>query len=188
MIAAEKVGVVLLAAGLSRRFGTDDKLAQPYRGRPLIAHAAGMLAQVPFGAHVAVVHGEAAGLLPACFAHVHNPDPAGGLSGSVRLGVAAVAARGLPACLIALADMPHITLAHIAALLRAFPAGDPMAILGTARGVEAMVPALFGSGRYGELLALSGDRGARELLRGAPAMACDPAILADFDRPEDFGR
>ncbi len=186
MIAAEKVGVVLLAAGLSRRFGTDDKLAQAWRGRPLIAHAAELLAGMAFGAHVAVVHGPAAALLPAAFEQVRNPDPGAGLAGSLRLGVSAVAHADLDACLVVLADMPLMTREHIAALLAVFPADEPLAVLGTARGGSVMVPALFARGRFGELLALSGDRGARDLLFEAPAIACDPAILADMDRPGDF--
>lgn len=188
MIAAERVGLVLLAAGRSRRFGAADKLTAPWRGRPLIRHAAEVLAGIGFGAHVAVVHGPAAALLPGRFAAIRNPDPDTGLSGSLRLGVAEVARLGLPACMVALADMPSMTSGHLAALLGAFPADDARAMLGTGAAGRVMVPALFASARYGELLALGGDAGARDLLAGAPAIRCDPAILADFDRPEDFAR
>ena len=35
-----RLGVALLAAGASRRFGEADKLAAEFRGRPLAEHAA----------------------------------------------------------------------------------------------------------------------------------------------------
>lgn len=187
MIEASTVGIILLAAGLSTRFGEADKLLHPFSGVPLIDHAAAMAAGIGFGAHVAVVHGKAAERLPGCFEKVYNPRPEAGLSGSLGLGTAPLARRaGIEACMVVLADMPLVSRDHLLALLDAFPAGDPQAILGTGDAGRARVPAMFGKGRFAELMALSGDRGAQTMLRGAPAIACDPALLADFDEDADF--
>jgi molybdenum cofactor cytidylyltransferase len=187
LIEASKVGIILLAAGLSTRFGDADKLLHPYRGMPLIDHAAGTAAGIGFGAHVAVVHGMSAERLPGCFDKVFNPRPEAGLSGSLGLGAASLAARdGIEACMVVLADMPLVGPDHLLALLGAFPADDPMAVLGTDMAGRTMVPAMFGKDRFTGLMALAGDRGAQSLLRGASAIACDPALLADYDEEADF--
>ncbi len=181
------VAVILLAAGQSRRFGHCDKLVQPYRCEPLVAHAARTLATIPFAAHIAVADGEVASLLPDAFRAVANPDPGRGLSSSIGVGLAALD-RMLPtACMIALADMPLVPKDHFEALMHAFEADDPQAMVATCSpGGKPIVPALFGQVQFGALRGLTGDRGARALLANAPTVTCDPALLADFDRPSDF--
>ncbi|WFL77776.1 nucleotidyltransferase family protein [Altererythrobacter arenosus] len=181
------VGLVLLAAGRSRRFGPQDKLAQDWRGKPLARHAADTLAALPFAAHIAVVGEDSRLQLPEQFETVTNPDPALGLSHSIALGVEALLPRHLDACLIALADMPLVPEAHFLALLDGVARSDGD-IVATANGDRAQVPAVFGKEHFAALIALTGDQGARELLRTARTIPCDAELLADFDRPEDFAR
>jgi len=187
VIAVDRVAVLLLAAGRSSRFGADDKLAQPLQGRPLAWHAAATLAGLPFAAHVAVAGNQAASLLPPRFEIVVNERPERGLSHSISLGIAAVEPRDVNACLVALADMPFVPARHFTALLREFHENSE-AVIATGAGERSQVPAVFGRRYFGALPGLEGDEGARELLRDAPSIACDPALLADFDRPADFAR
>lgn len=57
---------VLLAAGTSRRFGSDDKLLAPWQGKPLVAAAATALVQAGCDKFAAVVSSEiVAAVLPS---------------------------------------------------------------------------------------------------------------------------
>ena len=96
-----------------------------------------------------------------------------------------MAGHDVEACLIALADMPLVPPAHFKALAEAANAG-PASLVATNLAGRGRVPALFGRSHFDALQALEGDRGAAGFLRGASNVDCDPALLADFDRPEDF--
>ena len=178
-IAAERATVVLLAAGRSARFG-GDKLAAPFRGRPLGEHAAAMLAGVPFAAHIAVTGPSAVDL--AALGFDCRRAPAGvPMSMSLKIGIAAAAETDCDACLIALADMPLVPAAHIAALLAAHDG----ALTATLSGETRMVPALIARAAFPSIAALGGDQGARGLLRTATGVAAPPAWLVDIDTPGD---
>ena len=179
MIAAGRVALVLLAAGRSTRFGQEDKLTVPLVGTPLALHAARTFAAIPFAAHVAVVAGEVAGLLPAPFASVVNDYPAAGQARSIRLGVAEARRSGCAAILIALADMPFVSAAHIAALLEHY--SGPGSIVASGTDDIRSPPALFGEAWFDRLEYLSGDRGAGALLGDANLVSAAPRELADID-------
>lgn len=183
MIAPGDVAAVLLAAGRGTRFG-GDKLLAPLDGKPLALHAADLLASIGFGTLIAVCRAGDA-LLPEllearCFTIVRNHRPEDGLSRSLRLGVEA--ARGSPALLIALADMPFVSPAHIARLLDAF-AGETIA---SSSGGQTMPPALFPRSAFDALATSKGDAGARELLQHARGLAAHERELADIDTLADL--
>lgn len=187
MIAPGRVAALLLAAGLSRRFGTEDKLLAPYRGRPLAGHARDALADIGFGARLAVIRSGAPALAALFdaprFAIVTNPDPDAGMASSIRLGVAAARARDVDALLICLADMPRIDGALLMSLCAAY---DPVAgLLAATDGNRRMPPAIIGRCHFDMLSQLQGDAGARTLLADAPSFAAAPAQLLDIDRPTD---
>lgn len=183
MIAPADVAAVLLAAGRGTRFGGDKLLAE-LDSKPLAVYAADLLAGIGFGALIAVCRADDAvlpGLLHARgFTIALNDRPEDGQSRSLRLGVEA--ARGSAALLIALADMPFVTRAHITRLLDTF-AGKTLA---SARDGQPMPPALFPRTTYDALAAVEGDAGGRALLRDAPSVAADPAELPDIDTRADL--
>jgi molybdenum cofactor cytidylyltransferase len=176
----EDVALVLLAAGRSVRFGAA-KLEAELWGLPLGEHAARALAGVPFARRIAVT-GRARLDLPG-FERAANPAPEAGLAGSVRLGVAA--AEDAEAVLLVLADMPCVTERHVRAVLAACGEGAAVA---SSDGVRPSPPALFGRRHFPALLALEGDAGARELLRGAVPVRAGPGELTDVDTPEELER
>lgn len=181
-ISAGRVTVVLLAAGRGERFG-GDKLAAPFRGRRLGEHAAAMLASLPFAAHIAVTGPSVVDLAALGFDCRRAPGDAP-MSTSLKLGIAAAAATDCDACLIALADMPLVPVAHIAALLAAHEG----ALTATLSGETRMVPALITRSAFPLIAGLTGDQGARALLRQAPGVAAPPAWLVDIDTPGDVAR
>lgn len=173
------VVAVVLAAGLSRRYGNGDKLLHPLGGRPLCLHIAATLRRLPFSRRVAVCSNPAVAQLFEAegFAVVRNADPQIGLGSSLRIAVQA--AGNASPILVCLADMPFVTPTHLLALAHAFQAGsaDPVA----SAGPDFIgPPAIFSAGLL-EHLPANGEGGARALLRGATTMEAAPRELADFD-------
>jgi molybdenum cofactor cytidylyltransferase len=118
MIAPDRVGAVLLAAGRSTRFGNADKLASDYQGEPLVSYAARAILGVGFGAQLAVVGAGTLLRLPG-YTLIENPSPQSGIASSIICGLTAIEAYGLDAMLICLGDMPAIDSADLRALCEA---------------------------------------------------------------------
>lgn len=180
MIEIEDTTLVLLAAGRAERFG-GGKLAADLGGMPLGLHAATTLAALPFRARIAVAASSAPDFAALGYRVLCNDDPARDMASSVRIGVAA--AEGA-AVLLALADMPRITAAHVGRLFEM--ADGPDSVVASTDGVRPRPPALFGRGRWEGLLQITGDKGARDLIargRHVPAVADE---LVDIDTPEEL--
>jgi molybdenum cofactor cytidylyltransferase len=186
------IGAVLLAAGSSRRFGGDKLLAPLADGTPIgFATASTLVATLP--SVVAVVRPGAAALaagLRACGAEiVICPRADEGMGTSLAWGVAATA--GWSGWVVALADMPFVQPATVGKLVAAVAGGAALA----APRYEGKRghPVCFGASYREALLALTGDRGGRELLRAAGdrlhLVDCDdPGVLADIDTPAELER
>ncbi|MEZ5939180.1 MAG: nucleotidyltransferase family protein [Hyphomonadaceae bacterium] len=181
--------IVLLAAGLSRRFGPEDKLSSDLGGRPLAQHAAAVVRST--GYPVVLVHGDGQAWLADDLGGdvllVHNPAPEAGMGRSIRLGVQAAIALEPASVVITLADMPFVPQALLEALIAAVVGdGHDAAHAGPAGRVRP--PTAFGPGCFAALAALSGENGARSVLEGAGSSvrALDWAAddLADIDTPE----
>jgi molybdenum cofactor cytidylyltransferase len=113
------------------------------------------------------------------------------MAASLRTGLAAVAPE-TDAVVVLLADMPEVGARDIDRLIAAFdPAeGRELCRAVTAEGVPGH-PVLFGRRFFETLAALSGDRGAREVLREAAEYVTDVpmpgrAAAVDLDTPEDW--
>lgn len=176
------IACVLLAAGQSLRFGTDDKIATPLDGTPLGLHAARTLRSLPLAAHFVVTN--SIQLDWSGWEIVRNDHPEAGIARSIALGVAAARRSGANALLLALADMPFVPTAHFERLL-AHDRG-PASLAASSDGRHRTPPALFGAAWFDALERLSGDQGARALLADAVTVETSPADLRDVDRPADL--
>jgi molybdenum cofactor cytidylyltransferase len=190
-----KIRGILLAAGYSKRFGSNKLLqalppGSPEAGVPIALASARRLLEVRPDA-IAVVRPRAqklAGLLrdAGCNTVVCR-NAAEGMGTSLAAGVRAAAdAEGW---VVALADMPFIRADTIRAIVRALEGGA--AIAAPSYQGQRGHPVGFGRDAFEELAALSGDQGARELLarHAAKCMLCetdDPGVLRDIDRPSDL--
>jgi molybdenum cofactor cytidylyltransferase len=180
----EQTALILLAAGRSRRFNDGDKLAERFLDKPLAYHVVTTLENVSFKARIAVVSDTTLDFAALGYTVVENPDPSLGQSRSLCVGVAAAKEAGAEAVLVALADMPRVTAAHI---YRMFDAADGAAtIVASSDGVQPGPPALFGAGLFDELLGLDGDQGARDLIRRGHHVVASPKELVDIDTQEDL--
>ncbi len=110
---------------------------------------------VVLGASAAVIRSQSV-LGDACV--VVNDDWVSGMGGSIGVGVGTL--QGVDGCVVMTCDMPTVTAAH----LRLLMGGE---VTASSYAGRKGVPAYFPVGVFGELMALRGDVGARELLVGA---------------------
>ncbi|WP_439597887.1 NTP transferase domain-containing protein [Falsiroseomonas sp.] len=192
---ARTVCALVLAAGRSRRMAPLNKLLVPdAKGVPMILRVVdNVLAS--HAAPVIVVTGhererieEALAGRPVLFAHADNY--ADGLSASLKAGLAAVPAEA-EGIMVCLGDMPLVTAPMLDRLLTAFDPEEGRAIVQpTFRGKQGN-PMLWSREFLGEMLAITGDIGARHLAAKhadrmvAVEMASD-AVLRDFDTTESL--
>jgi molybdenum cofactor cytidylyltransferase len=185
LTAARRVLAVVLAAGRAERFGSD-KLLHQLDGRPLGEHIAATLAGLPLTARIAVCPTGNSARRDLFVAHqfdiVENPYPERGMGASLALGAQAAIAHDADALLVCLADMPYVMREHLTALMGI----DAPAATTECNGTRSP-PAIFSRALFAELSALTGDTGARELLRTATTLDADASLVRDFDTPADFG-
>jgi molybdenum cofactor cytidylyltransferase len=184
------VQAVLLAAGAGSRFG-GDKLLAPLRCAPALGVAALRNLKAAGLPVVAVVRPEdprLAAMLQAESARVVVCEDAK-LGMAHSLACAIRASSGATGWLVALADMPRVrpaTIAAIAAGLR-----DEAGIVVPFHRGQRGNPVAIGAAYRDELLGLTGDVGARALLQRHAAQLVrlevdDPGVLADVDTPDDL--
>lgn len=189
------VSALVLAAGAGRRMRGGDKLLEQIEGRPILrrvaaaaceSHADEVLVVLPPDApdRRAALEGLDVGVLEA-------REHAEGMAASLRAGLAAVAARA-GAVVILLADMPEVGPAQIDRLIAAFDPAEGREICRavTESGLPGH-PVLFGRRFFETLDGLTGDRGARDLLRDAEEFVTDvptpgEGAAIDLDTPEDW--
>jgi molybdenum cofactor cytidylyltransferase len=185
--------IIVLAAGQSTRFGGNQhKLMQPWLGATLLENS--LLQAVASHLPVVVVTTEA--LASLARKHVAARDvvvvPAMNETSHLRLGVGFSIAAGVsaspnaPGWLMLPADMPLIqvqTLQRVARRLSEHPV-----VFAQYQGRRGH-PVGFSAELYSELIALTGDEGAKRLVLRYPAHAVlvdDPGVLLDVDTPRDL--
>lgn len=180
------IAAVVLAAGAGSRFGSD-KLMHPYRGKPLAAWIADALQDVNLRWRIAVVPaaGEDRARLFRARGYdvVVNDDAGRGMGSSLALGAARAAELDADALLVVLADMPHVGVDLLEALIELSAAHEVVAT--DADGVRRP-PAVFSRSRFGALKLIGGDRGAKALLADAAVVTVNAATVRDVDTPEDL--
>lgn len=193
--ARPKVEVIMLAAGASSRMGSVDKLLEQIDGETLLHRSAKValntqadrvLVVLPPDHELrqVVLEGLAVDIVP-------SPDWKIGMSASILAGLSAVS-DDCDAVIVALADMPEITPDHMNRLIAAF---DPTENREICRAVSADGtpghPVLFGRRFFETLATLTGDRGARDVLKEAPEFLVDVQTLGqgaviDLDTLQDW--
>lgn len=185
MITVERTILILLAAGRSERFGdVGSKLDEEFLGKPLGLHVAVTLRAMPFKERVVIRRKCGIDYAGHGFRVLENDDPVGDIASSIRRGVACAGERGADAVLIALADMPRVTAAHIHRMFDVATGTD--SIVSSSNGVDTSPPALFGSDHFDYLLTIEGDQGPREMVRGGRHVITAPAELIDVDTREEL--
>jgi len=184
---------LLLAAGHSRRFGEENKLLAPYRGKPLVSHAADAMRDAELDHLVAVVSDDQVAKLLDGFDLCRLTADGLPQSASLRAGIlhwSALSPLTLadrpPRILVILGDMPLVTSGHLRAVVDRCT--DHSASAST-DGQRRMPPACFPASKIDDLLEVTGDRGAGPLVKALPDEAlvhASPAMLKDVDTVADL--
>ena len=181
-----KGGILILAAGRSRRFGADKRRARLPDGKTLL--------------EASVRNAQGSGL--PCLLCLSPGDGANPPVADVPLHIAAGAERGMGATLasgagavsdwdfviVALGDMPWIrpdTLQAVAAAARR------ERIVVPSYEKQRGHPVAFGADFLPALRRLHGDRGGRAIVSAHPDAVCelavnDPGVVSDVDKPTDI--
>src|SRR6218665_3670006 len=179
MLKPDQVALILLAAGRSVRFNDGDKLAEPFLDKPLAYHVVTALERVPFCARIAAGSDTTLDFAALGYDVVENPDPSIGQARSLCFGVTRAIELGCDNVLIALADMPRVTAAHIRRMMDA--ADGPGTIVASSDGVRPMPPELVDIDTQEDLRALRELYGLRT--DGLPERP--PALIRDEARRSD---
>ncbi|WP_303830627.1 nucleotidyltransferase family protein [Asticcacaulis taihuensis] len=178
----KRFSAVVLAAGASRRFGEDDKLCADLDGKAVISHVLDGLAVLDLGEVLVVVRAPMEGMN-----YIVNLRLEAGMGHSLALGVAAL--KPCDGAFIVLADMPLIVPDLYREMADALPGHD---IVVPVHNGQNGHPVLFSFTCFDDLRRLSGDHGARDLLRSGRYrlrhIETGGFILADIDTPEDLNR
>ena len=185
----DSLAILLLAAGTSTRMRGSDKLLQVVGGQPVLRRQA--QAALATGASVVVAlptdrPARLAALQGLSVQKVRVADAREGMAASIRAGVAALP-EGVAGVAILPADMPEITARDLATVLTAFRAHGDRIVRGAAQSGAAGHPVVFPARLFAALLALKGDQGARQVLRGEDIVSVPlpgTHALTDLDTPE----
>lgn len=177
---------VVLAAGASRRFGVDDKLLAPFRGRPLVSWAAGALVQAGCDVTGAILSApEVAQVLPAGMLH-RFIAPGQDMAASFRAAIAFAREQEAERLLLCLGDMPNVTPQLLQRLLL-----HKTSAVCCCEGVR-LPPLLLAAADFERASLLAeGDRGARAFIISLPPVALvevDSRVGTDVDVPADLAQ
>lgn len=191
-----KVMALVMAAGLSRRFGGDKRCTRLAEGRSLL-QATIALAQASFDETWVVLRNEDA---PVELGLADTENVIRAPVNDIGLGTSLAAAyqtlkasqeeKNVIAAAVMLADMPWVAPATCRRLAEQ---AHPERILRPRHAGQLGHPVIFGRAFWPELGQLSGDQGARYVVK-RNASACkiidvdDPGILLDVDTPADLER
>ena len=188
-----RVAAIVLAAGSSRRMGTN-KLLLALEGEPLVRRAVRRCLAAEFDRVVVVLGHEASRVraaldgLPCEF--VENADHARGVGTSIRAGVGLVA-DAMDAVVMVLGDMPYVTTDMLRTVLSWYRATRPPVVVSEYGDVQAP-PTLYDRALFARLLAIPDGSGGKPVAHQLTALrvtvAFPEAARRDLDATADYER
>ena len=182
--------ILILAAGAARRMLGVDKLLEPVGDQPLLRQIAARAVATGLPVTIALppdrpLRGAALDGLE--LARIMVPDPTPGLSASLRAGLSAVP-EGV-AVLLLLADLPEITTEDLCLMVAEQTRQPDVILRATDQAGRPGHPVIFPPWARDDLLQITGDEGARQVLqRHAARLRQIPLpgshATTDLDTPE----
>lgn len=186
-----RVVVMLLASGLSRRYGRRDKRMARLGYKHLIDHSADVIANLPALARVAVCppdHHNIRDRLAGRFVIALNRKPRRGLGHSIAVGAQVALQLKPEAIVVCMGDMPFIEPWLIEALVMKLGEAD---IVHAGAPGRMHPPTAFGPACFDQLRTLDGDDGAKRIIGqgGFRVLGLNAPVplLLDVDTREELG-
>ena len=186
----QSVTGIILAAGFSRRMACE-KLLLPLDGIPMLEHVLRAAIGSTLTEILLVYQNTRVAELGARYnlRCIHNEQAIDGQSASIRLGVAA-APKAAGAYMFLVGDQPFVS-AEIIDRLIAVHVENPGNIIVPNYGGKRATPTLFPCALRGDLLALQGDSGGRQIMARIPEKIHEIMIEekiggVDIDTPESY--
>ena len=184
-------GALILAAGFSRRFGSDKRRHVLSTGTPMLLQTVGIYAEV-FDRVAVVLRPDDDGLNKLL--HTHYPNAKLVAAANAHLGMGHSLAAGIQAAqdwsyaFIALADMPFVRTDTLVRLRTAMQTSRSPAIVIPTHEHSPGHPVGFSAEFFTRLATLTGDSGAREIVLDAQDAVTrievnDPGVVRDLDTP-----
>lgn len=187
------VAILLLAAGAASRMRGGDKLLEEVGGVPLLRKLAVHACAVCDTVLVCLRENDEprqSALSGLNCQTVIVPDAADGMAHSLRAGIARVPEQ-ISGVMVIPADMPELSEQDLSAMIAAHETQPNRILRATSAEGQAGHPVLFPKKLLGELRELSGDVGARTVLKqhqGSITFVRLPGhhALTDLDTPESW--
>ncbi len=183
---------IVLAAGLSRRMGEENKLLMPYKGKPLFLHALEAVLSAGFEEVILVLGHEAeeveSQVLNLDVKTIFNPDYSSGMTSSIQVGVKCLSEE-TEGFFICLSDMPFITSWHIRKLMSRIEMGRKE-ILVPYFNKKRSHPVFFSKHFKEEILHCEHPDGCREVIKNNLSFVKEihfkEDVSFDVDTQEDY--
>ncbi|MGL4344476.1 MAG: nucleotidyltransferase family protein [Cellulosilyticaceae bacterium] len=185
-----KINCIVLAAGLSSRFG-ENKLLVELDGKTVIGHTLDKVKKYPFNQITLVTTEQVRALIgdvleDSCI--VINKEQQLGMSHSVRLGL--ISSTQADAYLFIVGDQPLLSFYTLERFIKGFEhSGSGIGCVSFKGGVGN--PTLFAAHYKDQLLNLVGDRGGRKIIKQNPDDVWTYEVqreieLQDMDTKQDY--
>lgn len=188
-----KIGIIILAAGESKRMGSPKQLLQ-IEGKSLIHRTAEIALATDCYPVVMVIGANKPQIAPEIvdlpLTVIDNPMWHEGMSSSVKIGLAGVymTYKEIEAVIILVCDQPYLSVSLLERMVEIYNTKKPR-LIACKYGEQLGVPALFDRTLFEELLNLKGDKGAKPVLMNhldeAHILQFEAGSI-DLDTPDDY--
>ncbi|WP_436515184.1 nucleotidyltransferase family protein [Ekhidna sp. To15] len=191
---SSKIGIIILAAGASKRLGQPKQLVS-FQGKKLLQHTIDCTVNLDFSSKVLVLGAKADQVLQQVELHDFNTclnkQWEEGMGSSLRIAVEKSIELNpdLEAIIVQVSDQPFVSKELLGELLELYISES--SIVACEYEEVKGVPTLFGSKYFDELLQLDGDQGAKKIIQKHQSVLkivrFDQGNF-DIDTPEDLER
>ena len=189
------VGGIVLAAGKGSRMPGSQKLLLDIDGVPMVRHVFDAASEGGCH-HTVVVYGDddVKKAISGRAELVFNPHAETGMASSLQVGLKAMRPE-VEGAMVLLGDQPLVGSRTVATLLRAWRREGSRPAVAASQDTDDLggwaPPVVLSRELWGDLFALQGDAGARQVLQGRPELldiVPAPGRPDDIDTPEDYAK